>query len=96
MRTGAEIEADRLAAIAERDAEEPAWRDRYTPGTFGCHEALHATLIAQGVVSDALEEHGAILANPDWYRLAAQASDALGALYQAIGAVHLSAESEAS
>lgn len=63
--------------------------DRYKPGTFGCHEALHmAAFFAQAVETE-LAEHPAIGHNPEWRALAAAAVENLAALYQAIGGEHL-------
>ena len=87
-----ELEQDRLQALTERDAEEPDWRERYKPGTFGCHEALHTSALLTNLVASRLMEHGAIMQNQDWYVLADKAHQALLDLYQAIGAVHLEAE----
>jgi hypothetical protein len=39
-----EVEQERQRSLAERDAEEPDWRERHAPGSFGCHEALHVSL----------------------------------------------------
>jgi len=38
-----------------------------------------------------LMDHPAVTLSPEWFSLAAQAYDALFALYQAIGAAHLDA-----
>jgi hypothetical protein len=89
MDIGAELEKDRLAALKERDADEPDWRERYKPGTFGCHEALHTSALLIDLVGCRLMEHGAILQDRTWYALAGKAHQALFDLYQAIGAVHL-------
>lgn len=61
----------------------------YAPGTFGCHEALHVTSVAMDMVDGHVLEHPAIIANPEWYRLAAEAHGTLFALYQAIAEQHL-------
>lgn len=65
----------------------------YAPGTFGCHEALHVTSVAMDMVDGHVLEHPAIVANAEWFRLAAEAHGALFALYQAIGDTHLPAMS---
>ena len=66
--------------------------DRFDPGTFGCHEALHMAHVLAELVETRLCEHPAIQANPGWQNKAAAAAQALQQLYQAIGEVHLSAE----
>jgi hypothetical protein len=92
-RSELELERERLDALDMRDAEEDsAWRERYSPGTCGCHEALHVSSIVANLIADRLMEHGAVIQNPEWYRLAQQAHSAMFDLYQAIGAVHLTAE----
>lgn len=87
-----EVEQERQRSLAERDAEEPGWRERYAPGSFGCHKALHVSSILTNLAATELLDHGAILQNPDWYALAERAHQALFDLYQAIGAVHLDAD----
>ena len=87
-----EADALRLSIIADRQRDEETPVDlveHYAPGTFGCHEALHMASFLDGAVNRSLLEHGAILANPEWFELAYRASSALGDLYQAIGAAHL-------
>jgi hypothetical protein len=91
-----EAEQERQRSLAERDAEEPGWRARYAPGTFGCHEALHMTSVFADTIGFRLLDHGAIIQNPEWYALADRAFQALGDLYQAIGAVHLEGGAEAA
>ena len=44
MREPEEIERDRAGRLAELESDntdDPGWRERFAPGTFGCHEALH-------------------------------------------------------
>lgn len=65
---------------------------RFAPGTYGCHEALHIAAVLAAMVDRELAEHPAVKANPAWKALADRASDALGDLYQAIGAEHPGAE----
>ncbi|SDE25460.1 hypothetical protein [Rhodospira trueperi] len=62
------------------------------PGSYGCHEALHMASFLMEAVDGHLMEHPAVTLNPEWFALAAQAHDALFALYQAIGAAHLHAQ----
>lgn len=92
MQTGAERERDRSEALKKRDADELGWRERYVPGTFGCHEALHTSALLTNLAACRLMEHGAIMQNQDWYALADKAHKALFDLYQAIGEAHLQAE----
>lgn len=66
----------------------------YTPGSFGCHEALHMTSFLASAVDEQLCEHSAIMANPEWLDLANTAVEALMELYQKIGAAHLPTEKE--
>lgn len=63
--------------------------DPYAPGTMGCHEALHMTFVVHEMVGEYVEGHPAIQANPEWLALAEKATEALWALYQAIGSEHL-------
>lgn len=63
----------------------------FAPGTFGCHEALDRTSLL-AVQADELSEHPAIMINPRWRMLAAEAAEGLAQLYQEIGAVHLMSE----
>jgi hypothetical protein len=84
-----EVEQDRKRSLAERDAEETDWRERFAPVTCGCHEALHVASILTQLIATRLLEHGAVIQNPEWYALADRAHQALFDLYQAIGATHL-------
>ena len=61
----------------------------YTPGTHGCHEALHMASFLTFAVDEELCQHEAIKANPKWLALAVKAAGALGDLYRAIGEKHL-------
>jgi len=63
--------------------------DKYKPGTFGCHEALHMANVLAGLVERELCEHPAIAANVAWYAKAVRARDLLGELYQEIGVKHV-------
>ena len=87
-----EAERERLDALAERDSEEPGWRERYAPGSYGCHEAFQMTSFLANAVASELLEHGAIAQNAEWYDMAERAHRALFDLYQAIGARHLDAD----
>lgn len=58
-----------------------------SPGSFGCHEALHeAGLYAAWL--DEYCEHPAIAASDEWTELARKAADAMAELYQSIGRKH--------
>lgn len=94
--TDDEIEAKRQKELAEtrksdkERGEKQPLEFRYGPETFGCHEALHVTLLVLGLIERELLSHGTILQNAEWYRHVYKAQDELGALYQEIGAAHLS------
>ncbi|AVA22980.1 hypothetical protein ACXHXG_12635 [Rhizobium sp. LEGMi198b] len=74
---------DDLAELGDIDLTQ------FAPGTFGCHEAMHTTSLMLDMTDDHLLQHPAILANPEFYRLAGDVHEALFALYQAIGEKHL-------
>jgi hypothetical protein len=59
---------------------------------YGRHEVLHMSAFLAKAVDEELLEHEQIKANPEWKALAEKASDALGELYQAIGAAHQGGE----
>ena len=63
-------------------------KDDYSPGTFGCHEALDRCELLTQLVGD-LGAHPAIRLNPDWEAKVIQAESILADLYQEIGRVHL-------
>ena len=87
-----EIERERLEALAARDSEEPGWRERYAPGSYGCHEAFQMTSFLANAVASELLEHGAVIQDAEWSEMAERAHQALFELYQAIGARHLDAD----
>lgn len=60
-----------------------------SPGSFGCHEALHMASFLCAAVDEQLCEHEAVKANPEWLAMAEVAREALMDLYQMIGAKHL-------
>ena len=91
-----DVEQERQRSLAERDADEPGWRERYVPGTFGCHEAMHVASIFADDVGERLLDQGAVIQNPEWYALANRAFQALADLYQAIGAAHLDIDRDAA
>ena len=57
--------------------------------SYGRHEVLHMAAFLMRAIDQELIEHEQIRANPAWNALAEQASEALFALYQAIGQGHL-------
>jgi hypothetical protein len=82
---------ERLAELLKADeakADLPLER-RYSPGTYGSHEALHASHMMLGLIERDLAEHPAILLQPEWYAHVRKAQDELFSLYQKIGAEHL-------
>lgn len=84
---------DRLqAAIDRRDYSADEMREKFSPGTHGCHEALHVASMLSALVDERLCDHPAVLLVPEWYALAERAQEALFDLYQAIGAAHLGGE----
>lgn len=88
-----EIEAMRLERLAEaavdRDVDQTTLVAQVAPGSFSCHEALHTTSVVMDMLDSHVCDHPSVLADPEWYRLASEASTALYNLYQAIGAKHL-------
>jgi hypothetical protein len=68
------------------EAEEP---DRWVPGSFGCHEALHMANFFANAVDEQLAHHPSITRHPAWSALADKAVAALADLYQAIALEHL-------
>jgi hypothetical protein len=91
--TAEELEQHRLRGLADaaddREVTIDELRDRFAPGSFGCHEALKLASVFLDTVDRHLCAHPAVLAHADWYRLASEAQTALYNLYQAIGDVHL-------
>lgn len=80
------------AIIDRRDYSLAEMREKFAPGTFGCHEALHVASMLGDLVEGQLCNHPAVLLNPEWYALAEKAQDVLFDLYQAIGNAHLGDE----
>lgn len=75
--------------VADVHATDNGSKPDTSPGSFGCHEALHMASFLCNAVDEELSEHEAIKANPEWLALSRKAVDALGELYQKIGAAHL-------
>ena len=63
--------------------------DRYKPGSFGCHEALHLTSVLAGLVEEQLVNHPAVQMSQQWRLKAEKAACLLHELYQDIGSKHL-------
>lgn len=85
-----EAERDRAAEAADLATDQgPGWADDFRPGTHGCHELLDRAGLFAAMLDRDLLRHPACVANPDWFALAAEAVDALHALYQRVGAEHL-------
>ena len=61
----------------------------FSPGTMGCHEALHMASFLAGAIDEEILSHPAVKAIPEWKALAQQSFDAMAALYQKIGERHL-------
>jgi len=91
--TPAETEQFRLERLNDAAQEQEITVEKLiqdsAPGTFTCHEALQMGSVFMDSIDRHLCEHPAVLADPDWYRLASEAQTALYNLYQAIGERHL-------
>ncbi|GEO80941.1 hypothetical protein [Pararhodospirillum oryzae] len=68
--------------------------DEVSPGSFGCHEALHMADFLMESVDRSLLGHPAVVQNPAWFELAYKAHQALFQLYQDIGIAHLEADDD--
>jgi hypothetical protein len=85
-----DVEQDRQAALEELVAEHGReYFDRFTPGSFGCHELLDRAILFARMVEEEVQNHPACLQNREWYELAERATAALNDLYQRIGSEHL-------
>ncbi|MFC3074193.1 hypothetical protein [Shinella pollutisoli] len=91
----AELEDERLKQLdllaGEREMTPAELLGHYAPGTFGFHEAASTASLILDLVDERLLQHPAIAGNPDCFRLAARASEALFNLYQTLGAVQIAA-----
>ena len=58
------VEQERKRSLAERDAEEAGRRERFAPGTCGCHEALHVASILTQLVATRLLENAGLVVTP--------------------------------
>lgn len=86
---GLKLMADKNETTADDIAERDRIAKNYRPGTFGCHELLHITMVARDFVEEHVSNHPTIGLNREWEALAEKATDALFELYQAIGKEHL-------
>lgn len=88
-------EADRLKALKERreaEAEGPDHRsldERFGPRSFGCHEALHTTLLVVDLIDRELANHSAVLLDSDWYDKVREAQALLYRAYCGVADPHL-------
>ncbi len=89
--SSSDIENERLAALQEADINDP---EKFKPGSYGCHEALHVTSMLTEITSTQLLAHPTILLDSDFYRRANDIHAALFDLYQAIGEKHLAGPAE--
>jgi hypothetical protein len=89
QKTDAEIEEDRLRALEEHDDLAKGAEGNYTPGSMGCHEALHMANLMADTLDRHLLNHPAIVLNASWYARVWRACNELGALYQEIGDAHI-------
>ena len=81
---------ERLASICrDYDCPTEEIRERFRPGTHGCHEAMHATALLMDLLDNRLSEHPAVVLVPEWHQLATTAHDALYNLYRSIADAHL-------
>ncbi|MBF0353825.1 MAG: hypothetical protein HQL43_01135 [Alphaproteobacteria bacterium] len=80
-----DTESLRRDILADMGEDEATLQERFAPGTFGCHEALHMASVSLEIVDRHLLEHPAIALKPEWFALAEKAHQALFDLYQAIG-----------
>ncbi|GAA4175868.1 hypothetical protein [Shinella granuli] len=93
-------EEDRLEALEERRRDEakdrpdrPSLEERFGPGSFGCHEAMHVTQLVVDLIERQLVQHSAVLLNPVWYAQVREAQALLYRAYSAAADEHLGAPS---
>jgi hypothetical protein len=82
------VEEYRLERLAELDADGTEWRERFAPGSFGCHELLDRVSLFMSQLDESVLDHPSCVQNSEWYALARQAVDSLNDLYQKVGAAH--------
>jgi hypothetical protein len=66
--------------------------NKFLPGSFGAHEALHTAAVTMDMVDRHLMQRPTIVGPPDRSALADTDHQALFNLYQGIGSEHLPAE----
>ncbi|MFD1328861.1 hypothetical protein [Mycoplana ramosa] len=87
-------EQERVAALDQRrkaesrDRAGPSLEERFGPGTFGCHEALHVTHLVVDLIERELVGHSAVLLDPAWYQRVREAQALLYTAYSAAAQVH--------
>jgi hypothetical protein len=92
-------ESERIAALKKRRREESrgsapdkrSLEERFGPGSFGCHEAMHVTNLVVELIEQQLATHSAVLLDPYWFHNVREAQSLLYSAYNAIGGDHLSA-----
>lgn len=88
-----ELEDERLKLLSElarsKQSTPATLATRNAPGSIGFHEATHTASIVLDLLDQHLLRHPAITANPEWFRYASRASEALFNLYQSMGAAQL-------
>lgn len=84
-----DFEERRQQLIVEQD-DDPTdnWRERFAPGSFGCHELLDRVHLLTNLLDEAVVQHPACILNAEWFALASQAEEVLNDLYQKVGAAH--------
>lgn len=88
-----ELEDERLRLVTElarvKQTTSAALLARNSPGSTGFHEATHTASIVLDLLDQHILHHPAIAGNPEWFRYASRASEALFNLYQSMGAAQL-------
>ncbi|HVK90939.1 MAG TPA: hypothetical protein VM468_05960 [Mycoplana sp.] len=88
-----ELEDERLKLVAElarvKQTTTAVLLARNAPGSIGCHEATHTASIVLDLLDQHLLHHPAIAGNPEWFRYASHASEALFNLYQSMGSAQI-------
>lgn len=88
-------EPERVKALEARrqDWEEmrnkKSLEERFGMGTFGCHEAVHVTMLVVDLIEEQLVEHSAVLLDPFWYGQVRDAQQTLFNAYNHIAGLHL-------
>ena len=83
-----EIELARQGYLDELKADGESG-ERFTPGSFGCHELLDRTSLLTDSLERFVLSHPACVHNKEWFALAYQAVSHLNDLYQKVGAEHV-------